>query len=91
MFARTGPGVLPGVFATKATAPTLRAVPTPLFRDNEGAFEEVEELAEDGRFPSTESSSSKCLSTKQAQHKIHKSCLEPSPSLKQVCSANVNK
>lgn len=52
--------------------PTLRAAPIPLFREvKEGAFEDVEELAEEGLFPSTESSSSKFLSAEQMQDKIH--------------------
>lgn len=56
---------LPGAFETRAVVPTLRAELIPLFRELDGAFEDVEELAEEGLFPSTESSSSKFLSAKE--------------------------
>lgn len=48
----------------RAADPILRAVPIPTLREFAGAFDDVEELAEEGLFPSTESSSSKILSAK---------------------------
>lgn len=63
------PGV-PGVFETRAADPTLRVVPIPPFREVEGAFDDVEELAEEGLFPSTESSSSKFLSAEETKDTI---------------------
>lgn len=48
----------------RAADPSLRVVPIPTLREFAGAFEDVEELAEEGLFPSTESSSSKILSAK---------------------------
>lgn len=49
----------------RAAEPSLRVVPIPTLREFAGAFEDVEELAEEGLFPSTESSSSKILSAKK--------------------------
>lgn len=49
----------------RAADPSLRVVPIPTLREFAGAFEDVEELAEEGLFPSTESSSSKILSAKK--------------------------
>lgn len=49
----------------RAAEPILRVVPIPTLREFAGAFEDVEELAEEGLFPSTESSSSKILSAKK--------------------------
>lgn len=49
----------------RAAVPSLRVVPIPTLREFAGAFEDVEELAEEGLFPSTESSSSKFLSAKK--------------------------
>lgn len=49
----------------RAADPSLRVVPIPTLREFAGAFEDVEELAEEGLFPSTESSSSKFLSAKK--------------------------
>lgn len=46
--------------------PSLRVVPIPTLREFAGVFEDVEELAEEGLFPSTESSSSKFLSAKKS-------------------------
>lgn len=62
---------VPGVFETRAADTTLRDVPIPPFREVEGAFEDVEELAEEGLFPSTESSSSKFLSAEEKKYEIH--------------------
>lgn len=50
----------------RAADPSLRVVPIPTLREFAGAFEDVEELAEEGLFPSTESSSSKILSAKKS-------------------------
>lgn len=52
----------------RAAEPSLRVVPIPTLREFAGAFEDVEELAEEGLFPSTESSSSKILSAKKRAH-----------------------
>lgn len=49
----------------RGVEPSLRVVPIPTLREFAGAFEDVEELAEEGLFPSTESSSSKILSAKK--------------------------
>lgn len=53
----------------RAADPSLRVVPIPTLREFAGAFEDVEELAEEGLFPSTESSSSKILSAKKKKKK----------------------
>jgi len=54
----------------RAADPSLRVVPIPTLREFAGAFEDVEELAEEGLFPSTESSSSKILSAKKAHSAV---------------------
>ena len=54
----------------RAADPSLRVVPIPTLREFAGAFEDVEELAEEGLFPSTESSSSKILSAKKTHTQL---------------------